>query len=885
MLRISPSFFIPLRLLGLIFLLLGYTVDAIQAQSIDLYRRISDPLAIANFSLPDSMPLRHSMYVGVGGAEDTDGFRYFANVEDGPGVISVIWSTQEIPDTVGLLRFTLDDSLIFEGTLPQFFQGQRGRLRSPLDTTHSWGQICYVQMPFKRNFKFTYKGDEVTCWVVAWRPLTETQAGAFRPFSNEGISEQVRAETIVQQNDPWKYARTSTLVNGEFTVPAQDTVTPLDHVGSGVLTDLTFRPLDFDTMRYRHVHLQLYWDGNPTPAVDVPLADLFMAVTGLKQIDGVAIRTTAGGEWQCRFPMPFRRQATLKLVNRNAEACSLAISVSHLTDPPPLGNYGYLHAQFNETLDPRVYHSLPVATIRGRGRYVGTIFNLPEHPVPFFMEGDPFATVDSTSVQQLHYPGTEDYFTGGWYYVDGPFSRPFAGCPEKFTTMYRFHYLDALDLHRSLDFTWQHGKADDYRAWYRTIALYYHRTPSFWINRDTVQRGQTLMIGGRTDANRTKDIVLGTMRTTATADNLGAYEARIVVDASLTVGTHSLQVGQEFYPEPITVVLAPTVTWLVDSTRPELGYLDSIEVSLYGFDPDERIDLLLDTILLASEVQVGANGQLHAKFMVPWSDSGLVTLYAVGQRHTVAATRKVQLTRALHYEMEEQMPPIRADGYIEASYMGWWSYEFWSGGSIVFMDPEGDGKRYSFNFSVPYAGTFQLKMVTAEGLRYGDFEVDIDGHYLGKISAFRNEPFSRPFHSPLHELDSLTLTRGLHVLTFTSAGRHPDAVANAIGPDYFRLVRLGPHRPLKVNASPRGVPEIGIDFDPIASTIGVRLPDHSAGVLELWDILGRKIMVLHEGLLHDGDRVRTPQGPPRSVYIVVLRSEGAIVVTRLLSLP
>ncbi len=67
---------------------------------------------------------------------------------------------------------------------------------------------------------------------------------------------------------------------------------------------------------------------------------------------------------------------------------------------------------------------LNIARIRGQGKYVSTVMSIRDTLDHFgYMEGDAKFTVDSSAENYTQYTGTEDYFNGGWYFIEGAFSR------------------------------------------------------------------------------------------------------------------------------------------------------------------------------------------------------------------------------------------------------------------------------------------------------------------------------------------------------------------------------------------------------------------------------------------------------------------------------
>ena len=57
----------------------------------------------------------------------------------------------------------------------------------------------------------------------------------------------------------------------------------------------------------------MFWDGEATPSVNVPLVDFFCDPAGLREQVNTAL-VNKRHRFNCYFPMPFRRSARVKLV-------------------------------------------------------------------------------------------------------------------------------------------------------------------------------------------------------------------------------------------------------------------------------------------------------------------------------------------------------------------------------------------------------------------------------------------------------------------------------------------------------------------------------------------------------------------------------------------
>ncbi len=102
------------------------------------------------------------------------------------------------------------------------------------------------------------------------------------------------------------------------------TVTVADIKGPGVITMIHFALPQMqvaDPRNYqlnRDILLQIYWDDEQQPSVNVPLVDFFCDPAGTREQVNTALVNKRRG-WNAYFPMPFRKSARVVLVYEGAE--------------------------------------------------------------------------------------------------------------------------------------------------------------------------------------------------------------------------------------------------------------------------------------------------------------------------------------------------------------------------------------------------------------------------------------------------------------------------------------------------------------------------------------------------------------------------------------
>ena len=117
--------------------------------------------------------------------------------------------------------------------------------------------------------------------------------------------------------------------------------------------------------------------------------------------------------------------------------------------------------------------------VKGRGHYVGEHTDMQGDHGLWFLEGDEKVYVDGETFPSIHGTGTEDFYTGGWYFDQGPFNLPYHGCTVKQddisrVSAYRFQIQDCVPFQHDFKIDIEHGGTNDYPgADYSCVAYWY----------------------------------------------------------------------------------------------------------------------------------------------------------------------------------------------------------------------------------------------------------------------------------------------------------------------------------------------------------------------------------------------------------------------------
>jgi len=303
-------------------------------------------------------------------------------------------------------------------------------------------------------------------------------------------------------------------VSPSIHIPANEVATLAEIEGPGAIQHIwmTVHP-----DHWRCLILRMYWDGEETPSIEVPLGDFFCnGWCERSNVNSLPVSVNPAGGFNCYWEMPFRASARITLENlTSSEVHNFFYQVDYsLTDVPD--DRAYLHAQWRRSnpLPVGEVHTL-IDGVQGRGHYVGTYMARGVHhngwwgegEIKFFMDGDSdWPTICGT--------GTEDYFGGAWNFEQpageyGVYSTLFLGfrqvikpdglyrSQQRFA-MYRWHILDPIRFKENLRLTiqalgWVHPAGEEARYLplmddIATTAFWYQAEPHAPFPREITMR-------------------------------------------------------------------------------------------------------------------------------------------------------------------------------------------------------------------------------------------------------------------------------------------------------------------------------------------------------------------------------------------------------------
>lgn len=273
--------------------------------------------------------------------------------------------------------------------------------------------------------------------------------------------------------------------NADFVpIPVGGTAVLADIQGPGAVVQFWVTIGAKDKYFLRRILLRMYWDGEESPSVEVPIGDFFGTGLQYKHFVTPYIGMSSGGYYSY-FPMPFQKSARIEVVNQTgAEVSSFYYHIDYQKLESPLEpDVAYFHSQWHRDVRTKDKTNYVVLEASGEGHFVGLNMSMQSYDRGLgYLEGDEMVYVDGEIQPSMYGTGTEDYFISGWYFNRGEFAAPYHGLILKDDSLgriaaYRFQIQDAIPFKKSIRFTIEHGHANTEAADYSSTAYWYQKEP------------------------------------------------------------------------------------------------------------------------------------------------------------------------------------------------------------------------------------------------------------------------------------------------------------------------------------------------------------------------------------------------------------------------
>ena len=452
------------------------------------------------FCSPGEGSLRFfSSYDRTGGNQDGHGTFYGQGKDgrmivaeaDGPGCVRRIWLTGMELEQKFYFYFDGESRPRLVKTYADLKGAGAFPFAPPFCDSPSGGAVCYLPIPFAKHLAITTDKIEpgkfffyqVSCEILPGR----SDIVSLHPATLAAAEAQLRSAA-----QRWRDVQSGALpdagpasFSNEVMTAAGMTQVVARADGPGTIRRLTVRVRLPDGVsvldrnrQLRSVDLRLFWDGEERPGVDVPLADFFCNGIRPRQFRSLPL-TVAEDGYTCDFPMPFGKNMRVEVANSGTLAVDVSVR-GWVAPGAPADPLHYFHAAWNQSRSPGRPHVIVDA--KGAGQYVGCyLVAIGTDKTWNILEGDECMYLDGERSPSLHGTGLEDYFNGGWYYTEGTFTTPLAGCLERSpirTTQYRFHVPDPIRFKQGLKVDIEFGDGNTSKGYMSSVAYWYSTVAS-----------------------------------------------------------------------------------------------------------------------------------------------------------------------------------------------------------------------------------------------------------------------------------------------------------------------------------------------------------------------------------------------------------------------
>lgn len=675
----------------------------------------------------------------------------------GRGCIYRIWSA----NPMGELRIYIDGESEPTIQMPfrRLFDRRQMPFVEPLVGREGGGGYCYMPFPFNRSARIDVVNPSSLYYQIIYH-LSASNAATSQLEPSEGFNALRRWMSMPHGNKPTKQS--------ELTIPPKTEKTLLKFVGPAMLVCLSLQVHPTTLKAMHSIRLRAFWDGEVSPSIDVPIADLMCIPFGWVRFKSAFVDTD--GDWlTLRIPMPFSRSAKLTAMNDGNEA--ITVRCNAWIEPLSMRakSFGTLHAWFNcEKTKLGMPHML--LRINGFGQLVGFSLTVDGKSLDCY-EGDLSIKVDDDVIASIRGTGTEDEVNGGWYFINGEYATPFAGAPlllsaKRRASLYRWMVADCIPFRRHIEASIEHGPSNNCpECTYRSVAIWYQLEPHSSLpsppplemrlpvpfNEPEAIEAEEAMPKPIAPNNRCKISLIDD-------DNLPVQlsggRGIAIMGSSPTSLTLPITVEKQSFYEIALRCFAATDVVVASS-------VNDYKVAVLKLRKGLRKGRLLRCKLDKGKADVKLTLQSQDK-----SDISIVIDYL----QLVPLERARGATEAEELKVVEGACDVKWQGSsaiapykISPIWEGEWREQVdLSGGGYVSFEPARHGRRLSFEFDVTADGSYEFALGLLTNTMCGQFRAFVDGRPLGRAFSGRTKAeyawhqiglgVSQPLRSGKHRL-------------------------------------------------------------------------------------------------------------------------------------
>jgi hypothetical protein len=485
----------------------GFCPSGAPAELYDLglLARLRDPgVRVVGFSSYDRTGGNNDGFSGTYSRIRAEGGDSVLAEVDGPGIVQRIWFTHTSGEHPGLLdgkqehiKIYIDglDWPVLDVPLEAIFGGTLPHFPRPLVLEASGGFVSYVPIPFQNGCKIVVQGLGVRFYQIG---LVRLPAGSLlASFTAEPTPEVrrqlVRAAALWSVPAEYESRELQNADLAEYDVEglANSTHQYVLRAGPATIRSFEVVPAAGTEDAWSASRLRIAWDDDEAgrAGVDLPLGQALGRVEGALPYHSLLLGQR-NGIWYNRFPMPYRRQAIVRIDAENPLKGKLRVRTLRSVD----SDAAFFHAAQRRSTPTRPKEDFTWLKEQGRGHFAGILLSTDgKAKLPYWLEGDDRFRIDGRLA--IHGTGTEDYFNCGWYALrgrlDGPAAYAVHGFPVYLSrgdtwqaVAYRWHLSDPVPYSRSIEAGIEHGGDNTVVADYRAAVYWYSQRPDLSTTAD-----------------------------------------------------------------------------------------------------------------------------------------------------------------------------------------------------------------------------------------------------------------------------------------------------------------------------------------------------------------------------------------------------------------
>lgn len=304
----------------------------------------------------------------------------------------------------------------------------------------------------------------------------------------------------------------------------------LEYDPNMLIDEETWAKIHLDEDLVNDIYIKITYPDLDKEAVYAPISSFFgFGQFGIFKTLGLMVGVDSDGWMYSYYPMPFEAGIKIELINQtDVDFSDVLVEVTHENNLFEKGSYGYFKANYVENIfgtSTALQTDKPIEFLKvsGSGHIVGVTHSQTGNYFGihsrFYLEGDEQIYIDGSMSHSFHGTGTEDFYSGGWYFKNGVQNNPLFGQTNHNyrnnldrTVMVRTFITDPIYFRSEIDFKMEHG-GNNNRPDSNVYALtyYYHSEQASMIETDK------LSLINEIDITRLEY----TMDETSTFENLG----------------------------------------------------------------------------------------------------------------------------------------------------------------------------------------------------------------------------------------------------------------------------------------------------------------------------------------------------------------------------